>query len=151
MSASKGFTLIELIVTMVIVGVLATIAIPTYENSLQQQAALAAQNNLIAIYNGEKSYYLGPTGSGTYCINSGVNPACGGTTAELNGSLGLNIVDNNFYYQCATDASGFSCTAFNNTDIHFKLVVTNTPLVLPGSAAAHNPSCTHPANPNSCP
>jgi len=56
MSIKKGFTLIEITAVMMIIGVLAALAIPSYVTSLSQGSAKAAQNNLINIFSGEKNY-----------------------------------------------------------------------------------------------
>ena len=57
-SASRsGFTLIELMVVVAIIGVLAAISITRFKNATQRAKQGEARSNLAAIYVAEKSYY----------------------------------------------------------------------------------------------
>ena len=46
---SRGFTLIELMITIVVISVLAMIAIPTYQNYITRSRARAASADLVAL------------------------------------------------------------------------------------------------------
>ena len=164
MSDHKGFSLMELVVVMVIIGILAVIAIPNYYTSMEQGMATAAKNNLVNIYNAQKSYYYT---NGNYCITTGNSSDCGYSIGSLNTNLAsinqstrsLNIIDSNFNYQCVAAGSGFSCTATNTKDTNFKITLTgNSPIVLiggsgctPGSMSSCNPSCSDTDNSAYCP
>jgi len=136
MTDRKGFTLIEIIVTLVIIGVLTAIAVNCYTVSIQQAAANAAQNNLITIYGAQRNYYFT---NGSYCTAAG---SCD-TLANLNTNLKLNITDSNYTYACCTDASGFLCQASNGTTTcaamsgNTQWKMTYTPIV-----PLTNPKCT---------
>jgi len=151
MPEKKGFTLIEIIVVLVILGGLAAIAIPSYSTYTQQGAAKAAQNNLITIYNAQKNYYFS---NGTYCVSS--NGVCN-SSASVNSNLSLNITDTNFTYTCTNNpfnpfVADFICYATNNGDSNFLLTLTGSnPIVLPGGTPPLNPSCQDPENPTYCP
>jgi prepilin-type N-terminal cleavage/methylation domain-containing protein len=154
MSDKKGFTLIEIIAVMVIIGIMTAIAFPTYVTMLNQGAAKSAQNNLIAIYNGQKTYYLS---NGNYYNSGSANDL-----TNINAALILNITDTNFTYTCATAAGPkYTCTATNISDGNLVLTVTSgtpaapNPIVLSGgttcasSTGANpgcNPSCTTDVN-----
>jgi prepilin-type N-terminal cleavage/methylation domain-containing protein len=149
MSARKGFTLIEIIVVLVILGVLATVALYNYNIMMMQGVAKAAQNNLITIYNAQQNYYFA---NGVYCTAS-----CN-TLANINTNLNLFITDNNFTYACAASGSSYTCTASIGS---FTFVVTGQPtqLILPGGTGCAggvapppcNPACSNAANPSYCP
>jgi|GEM_PF-2334196 prepilin-type N-terminal cleavage/methylation domain-containing protein len=152
MPNKKGFTLIEILVVLIIVGFLAIIAIPSYNGMINQGASSAAQNNLISIFNAQKNYYLNPTGNGSYCTG-----ACNSTT-NINNVLSLNITDNNFTYACAADPTGFKCTATGAAaGITLTLKNLATGIVLLGGTGCTtttggtcNPSCAPTSSPN-CP
>lgn len=62
-SASRGFTLIEVMIVIVIVGILLAIAMPSYENSMQKGRRADAKAALLAIANQQEQHMLD---QGTY-------------------------------------------------------------------------------------
>ena len=59
----KGFTLIELMIVIVIVGILAMIAIPSYQNSVKKSKRADAESALLTLANAMERYY---TTNGAY-------------------------------------------------------------------------------------
>jgi type IV pilus assembly protein PilE len=57
-SNKNGFTLIELIITVAIVGILASIAYPSYTNSLRKSNRSAAQSVLMDIAQRQSQYLV---------------------------------------------------------------------------------------------
>ena len=57
MKKNRGFTLIEMLVVMVVIGILAAIAIPSYQNQLRRGTRASAQAIMADIANKEL-YYL---------------------------------------------------------------------------------------------
>lgn len=53
----KGFTLIELIIVVAIIGILAVIGVPQYLGYVSDAEASQAQNNLRSIYLAQQGYY----------------------------------------------------------------------------------------------
>ncbi len=82
----KGFTLIELMIVVAIIGILAAIAIPNFLKFQAKSRTTEARTNLGAIFTGQTSYYgesntygnftnigWGPTGTPRYLYMMGVN------------------------------------------------------------------------------
>jgi len=90
---TKGFTLIELMITVAIVGILAGIAYPSYQDSVRKSRRADAQGALLGFANAMERYftvnnsYLGAgtpngnsTGAPAQAIFPAVSPVDGGTT-----------------------------------------------------------------------
>ena len=104
MSVSKGFTLVEIIVALFIVGILAAITIPSYVASMEQTNAQAAKNNLMSISAAEQKYY---EDHGIYY-----------TGGNLMATLSLTTATNDaFTYSCTVTAQTipYNCTASDGT------------------------------------
>jgi len=54
----RGFTLIELMIAVVVVGILVGIAFPSYQNSVRKSHRSAAQAQMLDIANREQQYLL---------------------------------------------------------------------------------------------
>jgi len=104
MTKKNGFTMAEMIVTMIIVGFLVALAWPAFITSMEQTKAQSAQTNLMAIAAGQSKYN---EDYGSYCVQAG----CGDTTANLINKLHLAILPSDPYtYRCVA-ASPYICTA----------------------------------------
>ncbi len=58
METKKGFSLIELLVAVVIIGILAAVAIPSYQSYVVKGNRAAAQSFMMDLANREKQYML---------------------------------------------------------------------------------------------
>lgn len=58
MRKASGFTLIELMITIVIVAILASVAWPSYQSYMQRSRRADAQSLMLAIVNKEQQYLL---------------------------------------------------------------------------------------------
>ena len=56
-SNSKGFTLIEMMIVIVVIGVIASIAIPSYTNSIRKGRRGDAQQGLMEVANRLEGFY----------------------------------------------------------------------------------------------
>jgi prepilin-type N-terminal cleavage/methylation domain-containing protein len=149
-AARKGFTLMEVLGALMILSIAAGIMVTNFNHIAIQGSAKNTQNNLLAIYNAQKNYFLSPLPAGNdtnYCTSA--TGICN-SRASINATLGLNITDSYFTYTCS-NVGGFQCVATNTQDATFQLTLNNIPIALPGGVGAPNPSCTYPAHPTYCP
>ena len=58
MKKNTGFTIIELLIVVAILGIIATIAIPMYTGYIASARMTEAQNNIAALKLAEEEYYL---------------------------------------------------------------------------------------------
>jgi type IV pilus assembly protein PilE len=96
----KGFTLIELMITVVIIAILAAIAVPSYQNQVQKTRRADAQGALTGLANAMERYF---TNNNTY---AGAAVGVGGifpAQAPLDGNT-------KYYTLSIADADGDSYT-----------------------------------------
>lgn len=80
-ATSGGFTLIELMIAVAIVGILASIAIPSYQDSVKKSRRVDAEGALMGLANAMERHYtehtnycdVGGADGGDSCGDSGVN------------------------------------------------------------------------------
>lgn len=83
--SNRGFTLIELVVTMVIVGIFAAIAIPSFSSLIHRNSVTAAANELYSLL----QYSRGEA----VTRSTSVTIAPGSSTSAWNGDISVTIPD----------------------------------------------------------
>lgn len=113
----RGFTLVELMVVVAIIGILSALAIPRFRNFQAKARQAEAKTNLASIYTLETSYQAE---NDTYVALAamGRNPA-GGTTCAATNLLGFYLTDcTKARYQYSTTAAtvgAFTAQAITGT------------------------------------
>ena len=102
----KAFTLIEVMVTMIIIAVMAGLALPRYLKSVERSHESEAMMQLESIYAANYLYYSRTRSFWPPDDGHGLN--------DINSELALAIVGNGMTYNCNGDASSFTCTATRN-------------------------------------
>jgi type IV pilus assembly protein PilE len=90
----KGFTLVELMITVAILAILASIALPSYQDSVRQTRRAAAQADLMELASHMERLY---TANGSYGDASTALPDMG--TEQYNLSFQGNPSDTSFIIQ----------------------------------------------------
>lgn len=102
----RGFTLIELLIVVVIIGILASVAVPNYTRMVERAKAEQAITYLKVIRTGEKIYYASNV-SYTACANIG----------EVKARLGAEVTDEHYLFSVTSSPSTtFLATAKRKTD-----------------------------------
>lgn len=118
-SNQKGFTLIELMIVVAIIGILAAIAIPNYLTYQLKAKTAEAKTNLGGIRTGEEAYLA----ENDVYLSCALNPAsisAGKTawgTASSFAAIGFQPAGDVYYqYNVSTNASQFNAVATGNLD-----------------------------------
>jgi type IV pilus assembly protein PilE len=108
---SKGFTLIELMIVVVIIGILAALAIPRFMRSTTKSKQSEAKQILKQVYVMQRAYRQEYN---AYCLN-GVTASATAPTAFAR--LGVDIMASARYsYAMVSAVNTFTCTATGNLD-----------------------------------
>lgn len=108
MKRLQGFTLIELMIVVAIIGILASIAYPSYQESIRKSRRADAKGALLGFANAMERHY---TETNSYCDAGGTGGAnsCGGATNDTGSpsifSIKSPIDGNDKYYDLTIQAA----------------------------------------------
>lgn len=102
----RGFTLIEMLITVALIGILSAIAVPQYRGYIDNTRLTNAKNNLRAIYMKEQEYFT--NNNGYYSPG-----ACGDNATVINTNLfsGQTIISDAYFTYCITQTATTNFTA----------------------------------------
>ena len=128
MCNKKSFTLTELIVVVLIIGIMAGFAIPNYGRAVERAHRRDAETNLLAIHAANRIYF---SEHDNYWPDGGA-----GALADINQNLRLSIIPNGMTYNCTNvTANDYTCTATRNPPAtSFTITITQ--------AQPPNPTCS---------
>lgn len=92
-----GFTFIELMVVVVLVGIITAFALPSFKNAKEHAEYLKLRNNLVLIHGALQIYKA----------RNGDYPSTAGDLTQINTMLGLHIVDDDNSYTYFPPSSGW--------------------------------------------
>lgn len=108
---SKGFTLIELMIVVVIIGILAALAIPRFMRSTTKSKQSEAKQLLKQVYTMQRAYRQEYN---SYCLN-GASASAAAPNAFA--QIGVDIMASSRYtYVMVATLNTFTCTATGNLD-----------------------------------
>jgi prepilin-type N-terminal cleavage/methylation domain-containing protein len=128
MLSRKAFTLIEITIVVIILGILASFGLPGFTKTINKAKARDAMNNMRIIHAMNSVYFA----------RNGVNITAANLSAinDPTTGLGLNIVGNGSTYSC----NGVTCTATGAGSM-FTVTLTLGAANPLSDVPTYNPSC----------
>ncbi len=145
MLRKKAFTLIEVMIVIVIIGILASMASANFGTSMKKARARDARNNLVVIHSANLMY---KARNAKHCVE---DSKCADITNinNMNGTQTLNIVANGATYTCPNKTTApFQCTATGTDFLWTLCLVSEIKSASPSTdSGTNNPYCTGSACP----
>jgi len=137
----KAFTLMEVLITAILIGVIAAFAIPTYKKAYRKQTERSAVLQLINIHAGLEIYKA----KNGYYMDDPVGDLC--DEDQIAATLGITIQheanENYCYSQSGVPATGYDVWYVHAGSDYFEFTLKNAPIV-----SGVNPCCRFGACPS---
>ena len=114
---TEGFSLIDLMVAVVIVGILAAVAMPSYSSHVIKGARVAAQTELLELSSLQEKIYLNSNPNAYVVTTAAVSAAYVGTTLGGLGKTGGTTSDNKYIIALSGTGQTYTLTATPATNI----------------------------------
>ncbi len=107
---NKGFTLIEIMITMILVATLAAFALPRLNRLIIDQSIERATTNLRSIALSEQTLYMN---TGHFWPNQNTN-ACSINLSAIHSTLEISFPSDGWAYVCSATPKGVAFTCYAN-------------------------------------
>lgn len=145
--AQRGFTVIELMITVVVVGILATIALPGFLEQIRKSRRANAIETLAQVQQAQERYRANNTLYGTHFIV--VSGRMTGVGASTDANAATSFTTSSGYYTLtlpASSAGGYTATATAASSQASDAKCTSLSVVVASGSATYNATGTATAN-----
>jgi len=140
LNSKSGFSLVELMVVVAIIGILATIAVPNFQKFQARARQSSAKTELTGVYTAQKGF------SAEYAIYHSHLPLIGYVPEGINIAANYPVIDQGRVYSVGAGANNVPCAIGAAGSACEQLPPAPGGFAYPGFYAAGARGCTQPAS-----